>query len=568
MLATGEFKFKYEDFGIDIATAKIQSGTHGKQTCSVVCPKCSTGRKKENQRKPCLWINITQGAWKCLNCDWVGGLEFGEKGNKLSTRKLYPLPAVREKSNLSDTHYEWLVSERCISPEVIKQARLYSDGNRVVFPFYRGGKVVNYKKRTPSKTGFEMFEGAEKILYGLDLTDNPINNTLVFVEGETDCLAIRTAGYTSVSVPNGSNSNLDCIRDLEDKLPRKIILAGDADEKGKKLTAELAHRIGKDKCWLLDWPDGVKDANDFLIRYGSKALSDILELAKPYPIAGIYDVASVEDEIWDYYNNGVVGGLKIGWKNLDPLYTVKEGYWTIVTGVPSSGKSGLLDQMAINIAREHGWKFGICSPENQPVSLHYVHLIEKVVGKPFFRGPKDRMTPQEAIIAMQWIREHFFMILPDPKEDGSQVLKIEHILSDFKKTMFRHSTLGLIIDPMNELAHDMGNQREDQYISQFITKIRQFARTNGVHIWLAVHPRSMKTEPGKRHPVVRPSDLMGGSVWWAKADNVMSIDRDLSPGSPPDVDVHIQKIKPRYIGMPGVATLTYDGASGQYSNKD
>ena len=568
MLATGEFKFKYEDFGIDISTAKVQSGTHGKQTCSVVCPKCSTGRKKENQRKPCLWINITQGAWKCLNCDWVGGLEFGEKGNKLSTRKLYPLPAVREKSNLSDTHYEWLVSERCISPEVIKQARLYSDGNRVVFPFYRGGKVVNYKKRTPSKTGFEMFEGAEKILYGLDLVDRPINNTLVFVEGETDCLAIRTAGYTSVSVPNGSNSNLDCIRDLEDKLPRKIILAGDADEKGKKLTAELAHRIGKDKCWLLEWPDGIKDANDFLIRYGSKALADIMELAKPYPIAGIYDVASVEDEIWDYYNNGVIGGLKIGWESLDPLYTVKEGFWTIVTGVPSSGKSGLLDHMAIKLAQTHGWKFGICSPENQPVSLHYVHLIEKVVGKPFFRGPQDRMTPQEAIIAMQWIREHFFMILPDPKEDGSQVLKIEHILSDFKKTMFRHSTLGLIIDPMNELAHDMGNQREDQYISQFITKIRQFARTNGVHIWLAVHPRSMKTEPGQRHPVVRPSDLMGGSVWWAKADNVLSIDRDLAPGGSSDIAVHVQKIKPRYIGMPGVATLTYDGASGQYSNKE
>ena len=568
MLATGEFKFKYEDFGIDISTAKVQSGTHGKQTCSVVCPKCSTGRKKENQRKPCLWINITQGAWKCLNCDWVGGLEFGEKGNKLSTRKLYPLPAVREKSNLSDTHYEWLVSERCISPEVIKQARLYSDGNRVVFPFYRGGKVVNYKKRTPSKTGFEMFEGAEKILYGLDLVDRPINNTLVFVEGETDCLAIRTAGYTSVSVPNGSNSNLDCIRDLEDKLPRKIILAGDADEKGKKLTAELAHRIGKDKCWLLEWPDGIKDANDFLIRYGSKALADIMELAKPYPIAGIYDVASVEDEIWDYYNNGVIGGLEIGWESLDPLYTVKEGFWTIVTGVPSSGKSGLLDHMAIKIAQTHGWKFGICSPENQPVSLHYVHLIEKVVGKPFFRGPQDRMTPQEAIIAMQWIREHFFMILPDPKEDGSQVLKIEHILSDFKKTMFRHSTLGLIIDPMNELAHDMGNQREDQYISQFITKIRQFARTNGVHIWLAVHPRSMKTEPGQRHPVVRPSDLMGGSVWWAKADNVLSIDRDLAPGGSSDIAVHVQKIKPRYIGMPGVATLTYDGASGQYSNKE
>jgi twinkle protein len=568
MIATGEFNYKYEDFGIDISTAKEDTTKTGKRSVSVICPRCSSGRKRENQRKSCLWINITDGMWKCHNCEWKGGLEFGEKGNKLF-EKHFAAPVLKPETKLSNSHYEWLVSERCIDPDVIKQAKLYSDGNRVVFPFYREGRLVNYKKRTPSKTGFQMFEGAEQILYGLEFVKKPVKNTLVFVEGETDALAIRTAGFTAVSVPNGSNSNLDCIRDLEDQLPRKIILAGDSDEKGKKLTAELAHRIGKDKCWLLEWPDGIKDANEFLVQHGAKSLADILELAKPYPIAGIYDVESVEDEIWDYYNNGVIGGLKIGWKNLDPLYTVKEGFWTIVTGVPSSGKSGLLDHMAIKLAQTHGWKFGMCSPENQPVSLHYVHLIEKVVGKPFFKGPKERMTPQEAIEAMQWIKEHFFMILPDPKEDGSQVLKLDHILSDFKKTMFRHSTKGLIIDPMNELAHDMGKgEREDQYISKFITQLRQFARTNGVHIWLAVHPKQMDAESGQRHPVVRPNNLMGGSVWWAKADCILSVDRDLAPGTPSESDIHVQKIKPRYIGMTGVATLNYDGASGQYSNKD
>lgn len=561
MIATGEFRFKYGDFGIDISKARVQQGSNGKQTCSVICPRCSAGRKKGNQQKPCLWINITQGAWKCLNCDWVGGLEFGEKGNKLST-KTYSVPAIHLKPNLLDSHYEWLVSERCISPEIIKQAKLYSDGNRVVFPFYRENRMVNYKKRTPDKNGFELCEGAERILYGLETVDQ--SQPLIFVEGELDCLAVRTAGYKSVSVPNGSNSNLDCIRDLEGKLPKKVILAGDSDYKGKKLTGELAHRIGKENCWLVDWPEGIKDANEFLVQHGTEALATMLSLAKPFPLAGIYDVESVEDEIWDYYNNGVIGGLKIGWKSIDPLYTVKAGFWTIVTGVPSSGKSGFLDHMMLKLARKHGWKFGVCSPENQPVSLHFIHLIEKVVGKPFFKGVKERLSVEEAVKAMQWIREHFFMILPDPKEDGSQVLDINHILTDFKKCMFRHSCKGLVIDPYNELHHGMGKEREDQYISKFITTVRQFARTNGVHIWLAVHPHSMRTEPGQPHPVVRPNDLMGGSVWWAKADNCISIHRDLSPGGPNTVDIHLQKIKPRYIGMPGVAQLGYDGASGQY----
>jgi len=225
--------------------------------------------------------------------------------------------------------------------------------------------------------------------------------------------------------------------------------------------------------------------------------------------------------------------------------------------------------MMIKLAQKHNWKFGVCSPENQPVSLHYIHLIEKVVGKPFFKGATERMSVEEAVEAMQWIKQYFFMILPDPSNDGSQVLKLDHILSDFKKTMFRHSTKGLIIDPYNELAHDMGGYtREDQYISRFITNIRQFARQNDVHIWLAVHPKSMNTEPGKRHAVVRPSDLMGGSVWWAKADNIISIDRNTAPGSPSESDIYFQKIKPRYIGMSGVARLNYNGASGQYFDRE
>ena len=81
MLATGVFNFKYEDFGIDISKAKTYTGGNGKSSVSVTCPKCSHNRKRENQRKPCLWINIVDGLWKCHNCDWTGGLEFGEKGN-------------------------------------------------------------------------------------------------------------------------------------------------------------------------------------------------------------------------------------------------------------------------------------------------------------------------------------------------------------------------------------------------------------------------------------------------------------------------------------------------------
>src|SRR5690606_34027597 len=109
--------------------------------------------------------------------------------------------------------------------------------------------------------------------------------------------------------------------------------------------------------------------------------------------------------------------VSTGWDELDQLYRVRPGELTVVTGIPSSGKSNWLDALLVNLAKMHGWRFGIFSPENQPLEDHQARMVEKYVGAPFYHGPTPRMTAAEVEAGMRWADEHLYWYLPPDADD-------------------------------------------------------------------------------------------------------------------------------------------------------
>jgi hypothetical protein len=83
----------------------------------------------------------------------------------------------------------------------------------------------------------------------------------------------------------------------------KIIIAVDKDGPGKALAEELARRIGKPKCWSVEWPDDCKDANDTLLKYGKAKVSNVVEEAEPWPIAGLYDANHYAEQVRTLYHD-------------------------------------------------------------------------------------------------------------------------------------------------------------------------------------------------------------------------------------------------------------------------
>lgn len=263
-----------------------------------------------------------------------------------------------------------------------------------------------------------------------------------------------------------------------------------------------------------------------------------------------------------YRTGGLKRGAMTGWPCVDELYTVAAGQWTVVTGIPQSGKSEWLDAMLVNLAeRDPSWLFCVYSPENWPPETHLAKLVEKRVRKPFNEGPTPRMTEREYADGAAWVLEHFLWLDTDLK---SPEALLEAALS------YRGDTgrkLGVVLDPWNTLDHQRGGMNETDYVSLVLTEVTKLARETGAHVWLVVHPAKIyKDREGKR-PTPTPYDISGSAHWYNKADNIITVHRQ--QGQPTqEVEIHVQKVRFKHIGHIGLATLRYDKVVGRYFQWD
>jgi twinkle protein len=366
--------------------------------------------------------------------------------------------------------------------------------------------------------------------------------------------------------PPGAKSYASKFRFLESaeeilaKVPAHLI-AVDSDEPGRALEEELSRRLGREKCKRVTWPDGCKDANEVLVTLGRGALLQALAEAKPYPIEGVFEIIDRGVNVHALYRDGFERGHATGWERVDQLYTVRPGEFTVITGVPSSGKSNWLDCLLVNLAEKHDWNFALFSPENLPLEQHMAAIIEKRVRRPFHRGPNARMTEAELDEGMAWAQEHFAWIMPSQEDHWT----IGKILDAARQLCLRRGIRGLVIDPWNELESQRPpSMSETEYISHALKRARVFARSQGIHLWIVVHPAKLTRSPDGKYPIPTLYDCAGSAHWRNKADNGIVVWRDLSQEDSPAVQIHVQKIRFRQIGKRGMAELYYEPSCATY----
>ena len=175
----------------------------------------------------------------------------------------------------------------------------------------------------------------------------------------------KTLGVLSniISVPDGAsppNSNpsdlkFSYLKSAEDYImsAKKVILAVDDDPAGIGLQKELSRRIGRERCYIIEYPDGCKDMNEVLMNHSCKKVMDIINNAKPYPVNGIISISDVMGETMSLLEKPEHKGLTSGWNHLDGTYRISTGEVTAITGVPNHGKSEWLDALLINMIQLH-----------------------------------------------------------------------------------------------------------------------------------------------------------------------------------------------------------------------
>jgi twinkle protein len=541
----------------------------------VTCPQCSATRKKKHAK--CLSVNVEKGVFSCAHCGFSGGLLEGSRNynpawNKPTHRRPAPIAEKRE-SNLIEWFGRRGIPKSVLERNKVGTANVYMPQvedhvSAIAFPYFRGTEFINAKYRDKDKN-FRMETGAERVLYGLNDID-PAG--CVIVEGEVDKLSVEVAGFIScVSVPDGApaeNSKnysgkftfLDADAETLETV-QEWILAVDNDAPGKRLEDELARRLGREKCKRVAWPVDCKDANDVLKLHGASALADCIKAAVPLPIEGVFTVLDLSEKIHHLYENGWEKGVETGWAELDRFYTVRPGEFTVITGMPNSGKSNWLDALIVNLAGHFGWNFAIFSPENQPLEDHMSRMVEKYAGYPFNDGLTQRMDRETLDIGLEWLQEHMSWILPADDAEWT----IDMVLAKAKALVLRKGIRGLVIDPWNELEHEIAKgMTETIYIGQVLRRVRQFARRHSVHVWIVAHPAKLYKEDGK-YPIPTLYDISGSANWRNKADNGLSVWRDFGNEHSP-VEIHVQKVRFRQIGRIGMAKLAYRKATQTYSD--
>lgn len=313
-----------------------------------------------------------------------------------------------------------------------------------------------------------------------------------------------------------------------------------------KHTEEVAQRVLDRKT---DVDDVVGDGVDRLLSAGAGE-------------SGLVTVTAAADRIRHMWREGLPPGPETGWDSVDQLYRPAMGQWTVVTGIPGMGKSTWLDNLLVNMARAHGHRFALFSPESAPVERHVANIISCAMGAPF--NPES-LSEERLSDAMAWVDKHFLWV--DPSEAAS----LRGVLSRFAAANAARPLDGIVIDPWNELEAPPGlNMSETLWVSVALTMLRRAARKMGVHAWLVAHPTKLyKVEDhntGKvRYPVPTPYDISGSAHWRNKADFAVTVHRE-DVFDPSNVtQLHVQKVRFREHGTPGRVDLIYDPNGNRYN---
>jgi len=534
-----------QNLGIDI------KGNSNQQ--KVKCPKCIQ-MGKENWKDTCLSINTNSGLYHCHKCGWSGSVKTN---NPMEEIKVYKAPKKDNMARITERGRDFL-KKRAITDEVIDANKIVStrDDKAIIFPYFVNGKMINTKTRYIDGKRFIQSKDAEPVVYNYDKCKD--QDTIVICEGEMDSLSWEVAGvdfHTSVNMgaPNKGDKNIDkkleCLNTCWDlfSTAKTIYVATDNDENGRVLEKELVRRFGADKCLLVDFSP-FKDANEVLIAEGTESLRNRLKTALNPKVEGIFSIDDVKSSMLDSFHNGQERGTTTYIPSIDKAWTWRNGEVNIWTGYQNEGKSIFVNQLATIKAFHDGWRFGVFSPENMPMNDFFNDIIEMYMGKSADPHYSHQMSLTEYENAMEFVKKHFFVIYPKAG------FTLEEI---FDRARFLVKTKGirsLIIDPYNTVQHRMrSGEREDLYISRFMSELKRFALDNNISIHLVAHQVTPIKGDDGRYPKPDINRIKGGGTFADKADNVMFVWRPNRAVEWSDTSVVFgsQKIKKqKLVGFP------------------
>lgn len=466
-------------------------------------------------------------------------------------------------------------------------------------PFIKNGEVVRRKYRSmggepDGRRIMTQDAGGERILWNEDaLRDDALLRDLdgaavplLITEGELDAtIALQCGHARTVSVPDGAPNPPDPDKPIDitpiherakyawfaavqkllaiERCP-VIILGGDGDAPGAQLNEELSFLLGRFRCKYLVYPkcspEGLKRPErrkDGVQRARCKDLNEVFE---DWGKAGVDK--TIRDAPW-IYGDGVFKmselppmadpiSFRCPLPGLEDHYTLRMSDWTVVTGIPSLGKSTLANDLYNRFADTYDLCCAWASFEQHPQVDHKRNLRNW-----FYNGREWSPALQQE--ADDWIDRHHRFLVPNEDDD----VDLEWLFEKLEIAVVQHGCRIIIVDPWNELDHRRSpEQTMTEYVGESIKRMKRFARKFGVHFVVVAHPAKQQKDKDTgayREPTLY--DISDSANWYNKADLGLIVHRDADGST-------LRVAKSRYhdkIGKPASINMLFDPNTRRFS---
>jgi twinkle protein len=435
----------------------------------------------------------------------------------------------------------------------------------VFFPFKEGWKARSY----PDKS-FVAGGGFKLSFWNLERVLRAGPKEVFIVEGEFDACALVEAGIPPdrvLSVPNGAKEKpaddpkemrgYDYVKDaLAAGLSKvkKFVWCGNADGNGHALRADMVRLLGAARFWFVDWPEGIKDANDFLVKDGPEALAELVtDGALQWPIAGIYRLNELPEPaplvLWEP-----------GFPEWESKVRLAPRTLSVVTGHPGHGKTAMWAQIWFQIVQRYGVPACIASFETRP-KPHLRRQLRTLLTQTM---EKD-LSPEDKARADAWINERYlFLVHPEQRPT------LEWFLDMAEVAVVRHGARIIQVDPWNRLEAARGrDESETEYIGRCLRTIHAFAHDMNVHVQILAHPAKM--DGARRGQAPGLEDISGSKNWENMVDQGFVVHRpEIFDGTNRKTEAHLYHRKARFeeLGHPCKLKLDFKLSEGRYISAD
>jgi twinkle protein len=304
----------------------------------------------------------------------------------------------------------------------------------------------------------------------------------------------------------------------------------------------------------VEWPEGCKDANDYLRKDGPVALQALVaEGALPWPVEGLYRLDELPEPppltLWHP-----------GFPEWESKVHLAPRTLSVVTGHPGHGKTTMFMQIWYQICNAYGLTAAVASFETRAKPHHRRTLRQLHAGKLEYL-----MTEQQIRAADTWIKDHFLWLL-HPNQRPS----LEWFLEMAEVAVVRHGARIIQVDPWNRLEADRGHgESETDYIGRCLRTLHAFAHDLNCHVQVLAHPAKMDATRKGRAPELE--DISGSKNWDNMVDQGFVVHRPKffdESGRSTEAEVWHRKSRFEELGHPCKLKMTFDLKTGHYRSAD